>query len=296
MSVLDQLSLPVIVAPMAGGPSTPALVRAVAEKSIGFLATGTSTPEQAEADMAACAGTRFGVNLFARQEPLDSLAEVEAVAKQLGAEIPAVDYSNGWDAKFAAVLRHRPAVASVTFGTFSAAEIARLHDAGIEAWVSVASAADARTAVGLGADAIIAQNPRAGGHRFTWSVAEEPGELGEIDVDVPVIAAGGFSTPGDITGGPVMCGSAFLLADEAGTSDANRALLRAGGRTVSTRAFSGRYARGLANEFTDAHPDMPAIYPYLRPMTRRNEYCLVGVGVDKLREGPAAEILEWLGN
>ena len=296
----------IIVAPMAGGPSTPALVRAAAEAgAFGFLATGALSAAQADAEMSACAGVRYGVNLFARQEPLASLTEVRAVAGELGVEVPAVDYSNCWEEKFAAVLRHRPAVASSTFGPFSAGEIAQLHDRGIEAWITVTNPVDAVTADALGADALVVQGPEAGGHRATWTVGEEPDArlLPELlDAcravsDLPLIAAGGIRTPADVRAlraDAVACGSAFLLAEEAGTSPANRELLRGGGETVSTRAFSGRYARGLPNGHSGEH----AIYPYLRPMMKQigAPYCLVGSGVDKLRAGTAAEILDWLGN
>ncbi len=296
----------IIVAPMAGGSSTPALVRAAAEAgAFGFLATGAMSVEQADAAMSACDGVRYGVNLFARQEPLASLEQVNAVAGRLGVGVPDVDYSNGWEGKLEAVLRHRPAVASSTFGPFSATEITRLHDAGVEAWITVTNPVDAATAERLGADALIVQGPEAGGHRSTWTVGEEPDarSLPELldacrsVTDLPLIAAGGVATPEDvrrIEADAVACGSAFLLAEEAGTSEANRELLRAGGRTVSTRSFSGRFARGLPN----GHDVDAPIYPYLRPMMKQigAPYCLVGTGVDTLREGSAADILAWLGN
>src|ERR1700721_2726255 len=62
------LTLPVLAAPMAGGPSTPQLVVAAAHAgSLGVLAGGYKTPE-ALADQIAevrSDGVPFGVNLFA---------------------------------------------------------------------------------------------------------------------------------------------------------------------------------------------------------------------------------------
>ena len=62
------LAIPLIAAPMAGGPSTPALVMAAARAGgIGFLAAGYQEP-QALADQIAAvrsAGAPYGVNLFA---------------------------------------------------------------------------------------------------------------------------------------------------------------------------------------------------------------------------------------
>jgi nitronate monooxygenase len=38
--------------------------------------------------------------------------------------------------------------------------------------------------------------------------------------------------------------------------------------TVVTRAFSGRYARGLRNRFASEHEDAPAAYPEIHHLTR----------------------------
>ena len=70
MSPLTELgvTIPVLAAPMAGGPSTPELVVAAARAgSLGFLGGGYKTPD-ALADQIAevrLAGVPFGVNLFA---------------------------------------------------------------------------------------------------------------------------------------------------------------------------------------------------------------------------------------
>ena len=59
-------------------------------------------------------------------------------------------------------------------------------------------------------------------------------------------------------------GTAFLLADEAGSSPVHRAALQDPQftETVVTKAFSGRYARGLRNRFIDEHEaQAPLGYP-----------------------------------
>lgn len=166
---------------------------------------------------------------------------------------------------------------------------------------------------------LVVQGPAAGGHRGTWSVEEQPSGLGLGDlietmslagVNAQLVASGGVRTADDAATllrlprvKAVSCGSAFLLADEAGTSEFNRRLLRAGGETVASRAFSGRVARGLETEFSRAHgDDVPAMYPLLNPLLaplrgredERMAYCLVGEDVDKLAAGSAAEILAQL--
>lgn len=285
---------------MAGGPTTPALVNAV---SFGFLALGTCSAAQAREWLAACRAP-FGANLFLPQpEPL--LLDVSATAQLLNTPVPAADATSGFHEKFEIVLDAAPAVVSSTFGAFSREQVERLHAVGSEAWVTVTSLAEAEAA--LHADGLIVQGPLAGGHRGTWDQNVQPGVepledlLAQIvPLGLPVIGAGGVRGPEGVDKllalgvQSVACGTAFLLADEAGTSARNRELLRSDAAAVLSRAFSGRWARGLETEFTRAHPDLPAIYPYLRPMTLSNDYCLVGADRGDLQAAPAAEIEAFL--
>jgi nitronate monooxygenase len=65
-------------------------------------------------------------------------------------------------------------------------------------------------------------------------------------------------------------GTAFLLADEAGSSAVHRAALQDPQftETVVTKAFSGRYARGLRNRFIDEHEaEAPFGYPEIHWLT-----------------------------
>ena len=90
-----------IAAPMAGGPSTPALVNAV---SFGFIALGTCTVAQAREWLATCEPP-FGANLFVPQrEP--KLDDVLTVARRLHQEVPEV--SSDYAEKFALVLDAAP--------------------------------------------------------------------------------------------------------------------------------------------------------------------------------------------
>ena len=65
---LRELSLPIIGAPMAGGPGTPALAAEVSEAGgLGFVATGYQSPDAVAADLEAVralTSAPFGVNLF----------------------------------------------------------------------------------------------------------------------------------------------------------------------------------------------------------------------------------------
>ena len=298
----------VIAAPMAGGPSTPELVNSV---SFGFLAWGTCSIDRAREELSLI-DDPFGINLFYPQRDEPRTEDLEAIASELGTEIPEPDYTFGFQEKLdLAIADGRAAIISCTFGCFTEAEFKRIHDAGIQAWVTVTNEVDALNAAELGADGVIVQGPKAGGHRSTWTITDEPDgrDIEQLlsgifrHVNIPIIAAGGARTAEDVEhliewgANSVACGSAFLLADEAGTSATNRDVLRAGGTSVSTRAFSGRYARGVETRFTREHPDLPPLYPQLNAMQKplRKDpdysYCLVGEDfAGALHEGPAAEI------
>lgn len=333
MSLLAQLPAPIVVAPMAGGPSTPELVTAVGNAGgFGFLAAGTASVDalatQVEGMQDAAGSVPFGVNLFCRQNPYPTVDHIRHIAKKLrpafaerGLERPAVpdvDYDFGWQQKIDTILTAgdtRPGVVSCTFGCFHPKEIGRFHRAGIEAWVTVTNERDAMAAQQAGADALVVQGPAAGGHRSTWTVEAVP-DLRPLaalvkavakQVGLPLIATGGITTPEQVARTlelpgveAVACGTAFLLAAEAGTSARNRSLLRAGGETESTRAFSGRFARGIATEFTRDNRELPPAYPHLDAMLRplRDDpafgYCLAGEGFRDARAATAQEIVEHL--
>lgn len=163
----------------------------------------------------------------------------------------------------------RPAVVSFTFGLPSEQICSRLHSSGILLFASVTTVAEAKIAVARDIDALIVQGPAAGGHRATFDPAAPPCDTPLlqlltaicVDADVPVVASGGLATADDVArvlaAGAVatQLGTAFLLADEAGTHPTHRAALRdeAFAETVVTRAFTGRYARALRNRFVDRY-------------------------------------------
>jgi NAD(P)H-dependent flavin oxidoreductase YrpB (nitropropane dioxygenase family) len=287
--------LPVLAAPMSGGPATPELVAAAAKAgSMGFVAAGYKTPQAVAAQIAALDGVPFGVNLFAPNPlPVDpeefrSYADLLAPeADQYGIALPAtpVENDDDWHDKLD-VLRANPvALVSFTFGIPPAADLATLRSTGAVLAQTVTSAVEARAAADAGMDALVVQSAAAGGHSGTLSPREPVPELPLPDlvaavraaVDLPLVAAGGIGTAADAAAAlragaaAVAVGTALLRSTEAGTSATHRAALadpaRTGG-TVRTHAFSGRPARGLRNEFTDRYDGLaPYGYPALHHLT-----------------------------
>jgi nitronate monooxygenase len=290
------ISKPLVVAPMAGAPSTPQLAAAASNAGgLGMLAGGLLSPDVLAERIDAARGLTsapLGVNLFVPQPSAGTEREYREYATALAPEATRYgvrigtprDDDDGWAAKLAVVSDMRPSVVSFTFGLPSDQICARLHSLGIMLFASVTTVAEAKMAVARGIDTLIVQGPAAGGHRATFDPAIPPCDapllqlLNAICVhtDVPVVASGGLATADDVArvlaAGAVAAqlGTAFLLADEAGTHPTHRAALRdaAFAETVVTRAFTGRYARALRNGFADRYGEQaPFGFPQIGLMT-----------------------------
>ncbi|MCT7656856.1 nitronate monooxygenase [Mycobacterium deserti] len=331
---LRELSVPVIVAPMAGGPSTPELAAAGTNAGgLGFVPGGYLSADTFGERLAAArqqAQGPIGANLFvpqpsaARPEAIERYtAALAADAERYGAQLgePRFD-DDAWAAKLDVLLDVRPEVASFTFGLPSADECRRLREAGVTTVGTVTTLAEAEAAIECGVDALAAQGPAAGGHRGTFDTTAEPSAQPLDDLlaavttlGLPVVAAGGLMTADDIArvrdAGAVAAqlGTAFLLADEAGSSPVHRAALQDGGftETAVTKAFSGRYARGLRNRFIDEHEaHAPFGYPEVHYLTSPLRAASVragspdavnvwaGIGFRHARAGTVAEIFSRL--
>ena len=271
----------VILAPLAGGPSTPELAAAVSNGGgLGFVAGGYLTPDELERRLAQARELTtgpLGVNLFVLEDrPIDERA-LAAYANELvqeGVEVGEPRFDDDWlSEKIEVVLASDVDVVSTTFGPPPAG----LRDRGLAVWATVTSADDAQ---GLEVDAFVAQGIEAGGHRGAFDDADTSDllllellrEL-RTATDLPLIAAGGIGDretarrAREAGASAVQAGTAFLLCPEAGTHDVHRAAIRRGGRTALTRAFTGRRARGIENAFMRAHPDAPSAYPQIHHLT-----------------------------
>ncbi|MBG6085703.1 NAD(P)H-dependent flavin oxidoreductase [Zhihengliuella flava] len=224
--------LPVIQAPMAGGPSTPQLVAAVSGAGgLGFLAGGYLSPAAlltAIAETQELTNEPFGVNLFVPGAPATSAeaaaqrAAVDSYRRCLAPHAAALDADLPdaeelpWDdedhyvAKIEALSRLEapPAVVSLTFGLPQPAQLALLHERGIATVVTVTNEAEARAAVDLGVSGLCVQGPEAGGHRGTHDVKTAPdsrnlstllaaitAELGQERGRIHLTASGGVDSP-----------------------------------------------------------------------------------------------------
>ncbi|MGE5183185.1 MAG: NAD(P)H-dependent flavin oxidoreductase [Acidobacteriota bacterium] len=289
------IALPIIQAPMAGGPDTPALAAAVsAAGGLGSLGCAYLSPAQIEtaaAEVRRRTDRPFALNLFVRSDaPDDPAAEtrvlpiLSAFRTELGLGPPAVATAATPDlgAQLEAVLRAAPRVFSFTFGVPSRDQLAAVRARGIAIVGTATTVDEARALDDAGVDAICAQGAEAGGHRGTFLGDFDDALVGTLALvpqiaratKLPVIAAGGIMTGEGIRAAlalgasAVQLGTAFLACDEAGTPPAYRAALATAAATTVTRAFSGRAGRGIRNRMTDAFARVaPAPFPQQQRLT-----------------------------
>jgi nitronate monooxygenase len=289
---------PLVVAPMAGGPSTVDLVVATARAgALGFLAGGYKTAPGLVEEMAAvrAAGVdAFGVNLFVPGEPTADqaglaayLAELEPDAAAVGAALGAASWDDDeYDAKLDAVLAKPPAAVSFTFGIPSVDTIGALQAAGCAVLLTVTTPEEATLALRAGPDGLCLQGAEAGAHRGSLVNGDSPDAdrpvrallaAGRRRTRVPLVAAGGVGGPEDVAdllvrgADLVQAGTAFLRCPESGAPEVVKDALAAPalfGETAVTRAFSGRRARALVNAMVRDHRRAPAAYPEINNATR----------------------------
>ena len=329
--MLPQLEVPLVAAPMAGGPSTPGLVVAVCETGgLGFLAAGYKSADAVRAEVAEVrARTRrpFGVNVFLPGTPTADPVAVAAYRDRLAPVAARLGVEPGeprWDDD--ALAAKLEAVAGVpllsfTFGCPARADVERLQAAGSAVLVTVTAVDEAVAAAAVGPDALWVQGAEAGAHRgsFTDDASTRPAAplLALVrDVravaDLPLVASGGLMDGADLaavlaagaTWGAM--GTAFLGCPEAGTTPTHLAALTDPrfDRTAVTRAFTGRPARGLVNEFVRTYADTaPRAYPEVHHVTRPlrtaaaaagdadHLHLWAGEGWQRLRPMPAADLV-----
>jgi nitronate monooxygenase len=332
-----EMAIPVVLAPMGGGPSTPELTAAVSNAGgLGSLAAAYSSPERIQQDIARVrelTSRPFAVNLFSPSRlpqpgnPDPVTAFLRPYHERLGLKPPELPSkaTEDFDQQIEAIAKAAPPIVSFTFGLLPSHVTERLKGQGIYLIGTATTVEEARQLERAGVDAVVAQGSEAGAHRGTFAVEAEEALIGTVAlvpqvvdaVNLPVIASGGIMDGRGIVAAlalgasAVQMGTAFLLCNEAGTSAPYREALRKGheDQTTLTRAFSGKMARGLRNEFIDrwnasglTHLPYPWQNAFTQSMRRAAAQAKqsgvlslwAGQGIGMIREGSAKELMSQL--
>ncbi|WIX31557.1 nitronate monooxygenase [Salinicola sp. JS01] len=336
-ALFQALTLPLLQAPMAG-TATPELAAAVSNAgALGGLGLGAATPAAAHAAILrtqALTARPFQVNLFCHAAPArDSEAESRWIERArplfetFGSTPPPAleEIYRPFQldpAMLEVLLETRPAVVSFHFGLPTPAQIEALRRAGCLLLATATSLDEGRRIAASGLDAIIAQGWSAGGHRGIFDPEGNDEGLSTealtrrlvAEFEPPIIAAGGLMDGVDIAralswgASAAQLGTAFIGCPESAADPAYRERLAAGGKTVMTRAISGRPARCLENGFTawarDAQADEVPAYPCAYDLGKALNAAAkasgdgtygaqwAGTGADRARMLPAAALIE----
>jgi nitronate monooxygenase len=277
------IEYPIIQAPMAGGITTSKLVAEVSNSGgLGMIGAGYMTPNQIREQIKEIKHltSRFvGINLFVPKEFNVNENDIKSAKKKLqpiceqlnllhndNLEIPTFNtLLEAFHEQIKIVIEEKIPVCSFTFGIPSKEVISELKRNNI---ILIGTATTVREAIEIeksGMDLVVVQGSEAGGHRGNFIQGHQESLIGLMslvpqvvdNVSIPVIAAGGIMDGRGLMASiclgakGVQMGSAFLTCTESGAHSLHKeGILKAHeDETVLTRAFSGKWARGINNKF-----------------------------------------------
>lgn len=270
---------PIIQAGMAGS-TTPELVASVSNKgALGTIGAGYMSAEKLEEEIQsvqALTSKPFGVNLFVPGHNDYSPQQVEHMnawlkpyRRALNLEEPTVNITEEQQFMNAikSVIKHQVPVCCFTFGLPEQNIIKKLKQANITLVGTATTVEEAIENERAGMDVVVAQGSEAGGHRgsFLPNPQHQQSLIGTMSlvpqmvdhVSIPVVAAGGIMDGRGIVASLVLgaqgvqMGTAFLTAKESGANNIVKQTILNSVETdtVVTNVFSGKFARGVNNDF-----------------------------------------------
>jgi nitronate monooxygenase len=283
MTELLKIKYPIIQAPMAGGITTSKLVAEVSNSGgLGMIGAGYLIPSQMREqirEIKQLTSNHFGINLFVPNE-FTSLENdiktaehlLQPIREQLNVpqndtiQIPnATHIKETFNEQIKVVIEEKIPVCSFTFGVPSMEIIAELKQHNI---ILIGTATTVEEAVEIekqGMDMVVVQGSEAGGHRGNFINSHHDSLIGLMslipqvvdNVSIPVIAAGGIMDGRGLMASiclgakGVQMGTAFLTCIESGAHKVYKeAILQSNeDQIVLTRAFSGKWARGIKNKY-----------------------------------------------
>lgn len=283
LTKLLNIKYPIIQAPMAGGVTTSELVAEVSNcGGLGNIGAGYMTPSQIREqikEIKQLTSHFFGVNLFVPNEFTVSENEITSTNQKLQPiykQLNINDRGNLEIPKFEKVLEtfmeqikividEKVPVCSFTFGIPSKEVITELKQNKIILIGTATTVSEAVEIEKSGMDMVVVQGSEAGGHRGHFISGVQESLVGLMSlipqvvdhVNIPVISAGGIMDGRGLMASlclgakAVQMGTAFLTCDESGAHKVHKeAILHAReDQMVLTRAFSGKWARGIKNKF-----------------------------------------------
>lgn len=298
VSELLKIEYPIIQAPMAGGITTPELVSAVSEYgALGSVGAGYLTSVQLEEqikEIKARTSKPFNVNLFVPEDQVsfskEDIHRMSDVLKKMNMPVKDFTFSNeanqiNYEKQLEVILQNDVPICSFTFGIPSKEVITDLKREKLIVIGTATTVEESLLFEEWGADLVVAQGSEAGGHRGTFkgSVKSDAciGTMALVPqitdaLSIPIIAAGGIADARGIAAALILgakgvqIGTVFIPCLESGAAASYKSKIINSNEndTVLTKAFSGKYARGITNDFIQ---NMKPYENLLLPYPAQNE-------------------------
>lgn len=280
---LLKIKYPIIQAPMAGGITTSNLVAEVSNcGGLGTIGAGYMTASQMREqiiELKKLTSNSYGINLFVPNDFMLNENEILKANKRLqpfneelnikqNDSIRVQNFNSlqeTFQEQIKVIIEEKVPICSFTFGIPSNEIVKELKLHNI---ILIGTATTVKEAVEIekvGMDLVVVQGSEAGGHRGNFINDSEESLIGLMSlipqvvdhVNIPVIAAGGIMDGRGLIASlslgakAVQMGTAFLTSFESGAHEVHKdAILNASeDQVVLTRAFSGKWARGIENKF-----------------------------------------------
>lgn len=251
----------------------------------------------------------FAVNIFTHNIPpiTDNLRDDYektkkfiqqlAVQNNLDVNIPGIDQLeiHSYHEQIDAIISEKCKILSFTFGNLDQQSIEKLKTQGTILIGTCTSLKETKILENSDIDIICVQGLEAGGHRGSFSSEDIP-EIGGFsllaqvyeNIKTPIIYAGGIYNAKTLLAAKTLgasgfqIGSLLLSSAESALSQFEKDRLRKVDESeiILTKSFSGRFARGIKNTFTQQIESQKLILPYpyqnkltseLRKIARQNQ-------------------------
>ncbi|MEH7113965.1 nitronate monooxygenase [Neobacillus niacini] len=306
---LLEIKYPIIQAPMAGGVTTSKLVAGVSNAGgLGMIGAGYMSPGQIREqirEIKKLTPHYFGINLFVPSEFTFTEEEINSADQLLQPykehlklhkkdtlEIPnAKKIVETFNEQIKVVIEEGVPVCTFTFGIPAKEVITELKQRNIILMGTATTVEEAIENETKGMDIVVVQGSEAGGHRGNFIHGHQESLIGLMSlipqvvdhVSIPVIAAGGIMDGRGLMASlclgakGVQMGTAFLTCIESGAPKVYKeAILQAKeDQIVLTRAFSGKWARGIKNKYIlemqkheNSLPDFPIQNTLTQPIRK----------------------------
>ncbi|OCA68010.1 tungsten formylmethanofuran dehydrogenase [Chryseobacterium artocarpi] len=285
---------PVIQAPMFGVSTIQMVAAAARADCLGSLALGDlSSNESTELIRATKKLTDkpFAVNIFAHYIPeiTDALKDhfsktknfLEQLAKENNIEVKLPDLSalriNGYHELIDVIIEENCKIVSFTFGNLDDQSIQKLKENEVTLIGTCTSVKEAVILEKSGIDIICVQGTEAGGHRGTFDPDHVP-QIGGLSLlsqvydhtKAPLVYAGGIyngktlQAVKELGAQGFQVGNLLLASQESALEPFEKDKLKqvTEDEIMLMKSFSGRYARGIKNKYTQIVENSDYILPY----------------------------------